>query len=126
MIRTTVEQKLVIESPNGKIFEAEYNKAMKELAKYSPKTIYPENVPGHCAYIVYTESIVEAEDARDRLELKGVKLVCGQCPYYKEPGDGRKKIGKCEKGLEAAPYYTKCACNFLCEMVELEIIEPVF
>lgn len=123
MIRTTIEQKVVVENPVGKVFEAEFNKVMRSLAEFNPKTIYPDNVPGHCAYIVYTESIVEPEDARDELELKGIKPVCGQCPYYEAPGDGRVKVGRCLKALEPSPHYSKRACVFLCELVMADAVE---
>ena len=123
MIRTTIMQKVVVENANGKVFEAEFNQMMKELAIYKPQVFYPQNVPGHCAYITFTEEVEEAENAKDRLELKGIRPVCGQCPFYEEPGDGRKKEGKCMKKLEPWCHYTKPACLYLCDLLENELVE---
>lgn len=90
---------------------------MYRLAKYNPTVSYPTNVPGHCAYINYTEEIITPENARDELELKDIRPVCGECPFYEKAGDHRVKAGKCLKDLEPKPYWEKPACTYLCEMV---------
>lgn len=123
MIRTVITQKVVIENPVGKVFQEEFNQEMVRLAAYNPQVMYPPNVPGHCAYITYTEKVEKPENAKDRLELQGIMPVCGECPFFQEPGDRRVKCGTCTKGIVPAPRYDLRACNFLCELMEAGAVD---
>ena len=66
------------------------------------------------AYVRYCETIAIPEDMRDAYEMRGEYHHCGECPYYTDPTDRRRKYGTCELG-EAVNASTN-ACNLFYKM----------
>ena len=116
MLREKFTQVIVIETKDGAEYQRQFNEIMRDLAPYEVRYQNPTNVPGHCCYIYYDEEKVVPENAKDELELKGVHLICGMCPYYEDPKDGRVKKGRCRIKDEPA-WYDKTACLAICESV---------
>lgn len=117
MIREKFTQVVVIQTTDGAEYQRQFNEIMRNLAEAEVTYETPANVPGHCCYIYYKEEIVTPENAKDRLELKGITLVCGECPFYEEPHDGRRKKGRCRIKDDEPVWYEKTACNVMCEKV---------
>lgn len=86
----------VISCFNAEEFETRLNEAFDSVGGSLKKILFNMNAEGHCAYILYDYTKKIAESARDKALLDGDAYVCGECPFFVPPTDGRKKKGYCE------------------------------
>lgn len=88
-----------IKEDNPVIFDEKVNEV---YIKASKSGITPEvnfvNGLGLCASIRYFVSESIPENAKDECELKGIKHICYECPYFEAPSDKRIKQVRCTRG----------------------------
>ena len=117
MIHETRKQIRVIEAETAKGFETAFNEALAELAKWRPDVTLNMQRGTHCAYIMYTETVTIPEDIRDEYELKGIRYICGDCPWFRPSPDRRIKYTTCDRG-EYRTTYNTAACLALYKAVD--------
>ena len=124
MIYKKFSMQLTIETTSAQEFDEKVNQAVMEHAADNVEVIRRLDVSGkHCAYVVWEEEVKKPENARDRLSIKGIKVSCGDCPFFELPSDKRIKYVKCQRGVTTRACYERDACEWLCEQIELGNLE---
>lgn len=112
----------VVEANDAAEFEAEFNAALAELTRWKPEVTMNTQRGTHCAYIMYNEETKVPEDTRDEYELKGIRFICGDCPWFRPSPDRRIKYTTCARG-EYRTTYNTAACNALYKAVDSGEVE---
>lgn len=122
MIRKCYPKYEILESKNPKQLTDKLNSLLEGVAKkdVEVKTGFDSSI-GHYAHVKWMEDLTIPEDIRDEFALKGIKYVCGQCPFFVLHKDKRIKYHICNKGEHT--WYEHSACNMLYEMIEKGEIE---
>lgn len=122
MIRTEREINRTIQEKSPEVFDAKLNSLMEEVALKNPSSerFFDASI-GHCAYVKWTETIIEPENARDEYSLKGIEYVCGECPFFVLQKDRRIKYSVCNKGEKV--WYEHSACVELYELIKKGDVE---
>lgn len=117
MKRIEKEMNKTIVERNPETFDERLNNLMEDISRKEPhcERFFDASI-GHCAYVKWTETIIEAEDIRDEYTLKGIEYVCGDCPFFVLQKDKRIKYHICNKGERT--WYEHQACLALYEMIE--------
>ena len=98
----------------------ELNQILKDLAGCDPDVEF-EGLTARVSFMVSEKPV--PEDLAEEYEVKGVNLMCDDCPYFermkKKDGtdDLRKKIGRCPFARSGITYKDSKACNTLFEML---------
>lgn len=106
----------IVQSNNAEELTDKLNRALKELQDRAPEVTFD----GLIARIAYTEDAERVpEDISDEYKLKGVSLLCGDCPYF-EPAlkrdgsaDLRSKTGRCPFAARGVTFKDCNACDVL-------------
>jgi len=96
MHKVTTTMSAVVTAPTGAEFERLLNERLAEIGKFNPQITFNTN-EGHCAYLVYTQEVRVADNARDTLELQGVFITCADCPYLTDEVNSKGHY-RCARG----------------------------
>lgn len=118
MIRKNYYQTEIIQSHDPSKVTIKLNSVLEGRANDDAEITQEGYHPkiGHYAKVRWRQNVVIPENASDRLELKGVTIYCGECPFFQLQSDRRIKYSVCNNGQKT--YYDRRACDELCEMVE--------
>ena len=118
MIRTEYEMNLTIQTRDAEEFDARCNDASRTYSNKDVKVTRMFDAElGFIAFVTWTEREAIPENAKDRAELRGERYVCGECPYYVRPTDGRVKNTDCSYDGSRV-WFDKCACETLYLAIE--------
>lgn len=124
MLKKKFKMQKTIESAFPDEFDKWVNDEVLKHSAQNVEVIRRLDVDGHCAYVVWDEETIIPETASDRLQLKGIDIRCGDCPFFELPNDKRIKFIKCEKSNEPVrSHFDRRACEWLCEQVEKGEVE---
>ena len=123
MIRKDYLKTDIVQSHDPLKVVEKLNALLEEKADCEPQITQEGYHPkiGHYAKVRWSERITIPEDARDRANIKGVNLCCGECPFFVLQNDRRIKHSVCNQGTRT--WYEKAACVELYEMIEKGEIE---
>lgn len=123
MIRKTVPKFQIIENKNPKQLTEELNSILWDVAEHDNVDVVTgfDSSIGHYAHIRWMEEVVIPESVADEFHLKGIRYVCGECPFFILQQDRRIKHTVCNKGSRTT--YDHPACECLYEMVKKGEIE---
>lgn len=76
-----------VQEKTAEAFDREFNKVSGEITE---DTELVWDAAPMCVHFVYEEHVKIAENARDELSLRGIKLKCKDCPHREKNPDGRK------------------------------------
>ena len=96
MKQHTYQQIRVISSNNPADFQEQFNQALTELASKNPKVEF-NMTQGHCAYIMYQETMQAPETSEDEFALAGISFHCRNCPKYEWPLTKSGNINRIQK-----------------------------
>lgn len=109
----------IIRDSSPEILTDKLNLKMYELRHKSPSV----EINGDQALIRYTEEIAEPECLEDEYRAKGIRLTCGDCPFF-EPArkadgtiDARAKWGECPHAHLGRTSATSPMCEVIFEML---------
>lgn len=114
----TYQQIRVISCHDPTEFQRQFNEAQEELASKNPKTEF-NMTAGHCAYIIYQETVEKPETAQDEFYQAGIKYHCRNCPKYEWPVTAKgtinhvQKRGNCPISQYGYTHRDSCACEYL-------------
>lgn len=84
MRESTIKQIRVISCHDPTEFQREFNEAQKELAAKHPEVEFNMSL-GHCAYMIYNETVSTPETAEDEFYQMGISYKCRNCPKFNWP-----------------------------------------
>ena len=94
-------------------FTDNFNRGMEWVARWSAEYKDPVvDIAALRGYVIYEERVRLPENYKDRLELEGVRLTCGECKHFEHikyawgccpycKGDLRKSDDVCDRFYEA-------------------------
>lgn len=119
MREETFQQYAIVQSDSAKRLTEQLNDKLRELKDKDPVVSFE----GLTARICYTERAEVPEDIEDEWKLKGVSLICSQCPYFQPntKADGtvdlRSRKGMCSH-FGSCRYGDGPACEELYVMIQ--------
>ena len=116
MKRETFRQFIILECDSAQEFQEKLNLAMREHATKHPEVEFNKN-KGHSAYISWTEEVTIVESIADEFAMKGIRYVCGECPFFELSKDKRVKYTTCGCDVKNT-YYERPACESLYEKIK--------
>ena len=96
MQERTYQQIRVISCHDPTEFQRQFNEAQRELASKNPKVEF-NMAQGHCAYIIYQETVSTPETAEDEFAQAGITYHCRNCPKYEWPVTKTGTINRVQK-----------------------------
>ena len=96
MRERTYQQIRVISCHDPTEFQRQFNEAQKELASKNPKVEF-NMAQGHCAYIIYSETVSTPETAEDEFAQAGISFHCRNCPKFEWPMTAKGAINRIQK-----------------------------
>lgn len=118
MREKSYQQIRVISCHDPTEFQRQFNAAQEELATKNPRVEF-NMAQGHCAYIIYNETVYTPETAEDEFSQAGISYHCRNCPKFEWPMTQAgainhvKKLGKCPITPQGATYRNSPACEYL-------------
>lgn len=113
------QQFAIVAADSAQLLTEQLNAKLYDLRKKKPAVTFE----GLIARISWFETETEAESIAEEYAIKGVSLVCGDCPFFeptiKADGteDKRTKTGACQYAEFGYTYKTTPACDRLFEMI---------
>lgn len=118
MREKTYQQIRVISCHDPTEFQRQFNEAQQELASKNPRVEFNMS-EGHCAYIIYQETMRTPETAEDEFEQAGISYRCRNCPRFVWPMTKTgsinriQKRGECPISQHGHTYRDSKACEYL-------------
>ena len=127
MVTNEHEKIKIIQTPDPKEFEKQFNEATDQLQgkKYTAK-VQPFTGKDHCAYIFYEELEEIYNLVSDEFHLQGIHYLCSQCPYHEPQEDGRKKLVWCKYADNGFTDLRHEACEMFYTEVKQKKVKPVY
>lgn len=119
MKRESFTQYSIVTADSAQALTEQLNAEIRRLRSKQPTVTFE----GLIARIAYTETYEEPEDLRDEYHLKGVRLTCQDCPFFKPilkadgTEDRRVKIGDCPHKPLGRTFRDSMACDILFQKI---------